>query len=127
MSEYPKCRGFIVPVEGECRYVDLGGPLVSTLSQLQELVGGWIEPVTIPSFIPDAERGTGYVNEEGKIRGLPVNWRATDFMVPGVGLMPRDYIAGDFVLLGLDPRTGENADVPDSLVKRARLIESEAR
>ena len=57
-------------------------------------------------FFTDADvtdYATAYVNEEGKfmpreIDGKPgpgaPNMRATDFMVPGIGLMPGDYIAG---------------------------------
>jgi hypothetical protein len=53
--------------------------------------------------------------------------RATDFMVPGVGLHYGDYIAGPLVLAGFDPETGDNAsEVPDGVERRARLIEREA-
>lgn len=97
------------------------------LDELQRRVGGHIEAVPIPSFITDAERATGYVHDEGKYTpDCDVNWRATDFYVPGVGLQPRDYIAGTLVLCGFDPETGENADVPESVALRVALIEREA-
>jgi hypothetical protein len=99
-----------------------GGPL---LRQLQELVGGLIEALPIPDFVTDADRATAYVNEEGKMVGLPVNWAATDFMVPGVGLAFGDVIAGPMLLAGFDPRTGTHRDLPPGVAKRARLIASE--
>lgn len=74
---------------------------------------------------PD-ERATAYVNEEGKLVGLEPNMRATDFLVPGVGLFWGDYIAGSLVLAGFDVRTGRHRELPESVVRRARLIECEA-
>lgn len=117
-------KGFLIPVEGPCREVFV--PADDSLHTMQRFVGGYIEAVGIPDFINGWETGTAYVNEEGKLEHLEANMRATDFMVPGVGIMFRDYIAGDMLLLGWDPETGENADVPQGLVDRARLIEREA-
>lgn len=114
-------KGYLIPVEGPCREVE-----VDDLSSLQSLVGGWIEAVSIPQFIDGWETGTAYINEEGKLNQLAFNGRATDFIVPGIGIMFGDYIAGDMVLCGVDYLTGESVDVPDGLVQRARLIEDEA-
>lgn len=116
----------VIPVEGPIEQHTLpeGG---DSLTFLQGLVGGWIEAVPVPSFVTGADEASAYVNEEGKLEGLGPNMRATDFMVPGVGLHWGDYIAGPFVLAGFDPETGENApDVPDGVERRARLIEREA-
>ncbi len=44
----------------------------ATLEDYQRLVGGWIEAVDIPVL-----NATMYVNEEGPLRGLPFNRRAT--------------------------------------------------
>jgi len=117
-------QGFVIPVTGPCYTVDIHND--DSLRELQELVGGYIEAVPVPDFIPDAMNGTCYVNEDGIAQGLEPNMRATDFMVPGVGLMWGDYIKGNMVLFGYDPMTGENADVPESMIARARLIEQEA-
>jgi len=124
-------KALLIPVTGPLVEVDLDG----TLGQLQALVGGNIEAVPLPEFIGGSERATAYVNEEGKflprdVDGEPgpgaPNMRATDFMVPGVGLFPNDYIAGAFLLCGFDAGTGEHADLPDPVLRRARLIEREA-
>lgn len=105
--------------------IDLDG----TLDQLQALVGGRIEAVRLPGFLRHASRATAYVNDEGKFlpgaRFAP-NMRATDLMVPGVGLFPGDYIAGPMLLCGFDPETGEHAPLPSEIAAYARVIESEA-
>jgi Domain of unknown function (DUF3846) len=101
--------------------------LTDGLEQMQELVAGLIQALPIPEFIDPSGRSTAYVNEEGKMIGLEPNMRATDFMVPGVGLFWGDFIAGDFLLVGFDPRRGEHTThLPQSVADRVRLIESES-
>jgi Domain of unknown function (DUF3846) len=114
----------VIPVSGPVEEVLLDG----TLEHLQRLVGGWIEALPVPeAVVRDAHRCTCYVNEDGKF-AVPVepNMRATDFLVPGVGLFFGDYIAGPLVIVGFDSLSGEHIDVPDSVRRRVRLIESEA-
>lgn len=96
------------------------------LDQLQTLVGGFIESLPLPEFIDPDGTVTAYVNEEGKFDpACEPNMRATDFMVPGIGLFAGDYIAGTFVLAGFDPETGDDAgQVPD---KAFRLVQKIAR
>jgi hypothetical protein len=124
-------QALVIPVEGpvyEIRVGDTAGDLVT----LQQAVGGFIEAVPVPRFIRDADQATAYINEEGKFTCLnddgsvQINRRATDFMVPGVGLGWGDFIAGPAVFCGFDPRTGEHAVLPKAVVDRVRLIESEA-
>jgi hypothetical protein len=117
-------KGLVIPVEGPLYEIEVDGE--ESLKTLQTAVDGWIEAVGLPEFVDPRGVGTAYVNEEGKFNGCKPNMRATDFMVPGVGIMFGDYIAGNMVLLGIDPETGENADVPPGAVNRARLIEREA-
>jgi hypothetical protein len=96
------------------------------LRQLQEAVGGYIEAVPVPSFVTDSNRATCYINEEGKLYQLPINRRATDFVVPGVGISYGDYIAGPMVVCGFSPAYGTNASIPKAVEQRVRLIEHEA-
>lgn len=112
----------VIPVEGPLYEVELDGQLAT----LQAAVGGLIEAVPLPDFIRGSERATAYCHEEGKLEGLPINRRATDFVVPGVGIMWQDYIAGPLVLAGFNPVTGDHAPLPDGVARRARLIEGEA-
>jgi Domain of unknown function (DUF3846) len=114
-------KALLIPVEGPVEEVTLDG----TLEQLQGFVGGYIEAVGLPGFITDSDNATAYVNEEGKLEGLAANMRATDFMVPGVGLMWGDYISGNMLVCGLD-EFGEHIDIPKAVARRVRLIESEA-
>lgn len=115
----------VIPVEGPLEEVELSEP---SLEQLQGLVGGLIEALPLPGFIAGAEYATAYINEEGKLLGNTneINRRATDFMVPGVGVHYGDYIGGSFVLCGFDPRTGTHRELPEPVIARARLIEREA-
>lgn len=115
-------QALLIPVEGPLIEIDT---LDGGLSQLQGLVNGNIEAVPVPGFIRDSYHTTAYVNDEGKFTEQP-NMRATDFMVPGVGLFAGDYVAGPFVLAGFDPNTGEHAELPNAAIRRARLIEREA-
>ena len=114
----------VIPVEGPLVEEEIDGESLSTLQRL--VGGGFIESVVVPDFIKDAEHASAFINEEGKFReDLKPNMRATDFLVPGVGLFMGDHIAGPFVLAG-DDGEGGIADVPAGIVERARLIESEA-
>lgn len=116
-------QALLIPVEGPLEAIELDG----TLAQLQGLVGGNIEAVPLPGFIGGAVHATSYVNEEGKFdpEHKP-NMRATDFMVPGAGLFFGDYIAGPFLLCGFNAATGEHAELPAPVVRRARKIAREA-
>jgi hypothetical protein len=57
-----------------------------TLDELQELVGGYIELLGVPS-----KDRVLVVNEDGRLKGLPLNKNATD-------LYQRDIIVGDAVI-----------------------------
>lgn len=114
----------VIPVEGPVEEITLEE---SSLSQLQGIVGGYIQAIPLPGFIAGSEVATAYVNEEGKFdSACGPNMRATDFMVPGVGLMFGDHIAGSFILCGFNPATGDHAELPQAVIDRARLIEREA-
>lgn len=77
------------------------------LRTLQRLVAGYIEPVYRDGW-------HAYLNEEGKLAGLPPNRLATDLLFGDSG---SDVVAGDIVVLGDGPGAGE-ADVPADLVAR---------
>lgn len=78
------------------------------LEDYQRAVGGRIEAVDLPAF-----RSTLFVNEEGLLRGLPFNRRATFlwwFHVPRARNHAR--LVGDALLVGLRDETGEMTDLP---------------
>tara|TARA_R110002020_G_scaffold152794_5_gene330964 strand:- start:121576 stop:122100 length:525 start_codon:yes stop_codon:yes gene_type:complete len=79
------------------------------LVDYQAAVGGWVEAVTIPSLAV-----TIYVNEEGVLKHLPFNARATFLWghhVPEARL--NAMVVGDAVIVGLPNEAGEDTDVPE--------------
>jgi hypothetical protein len=76
------------------------------LADLQAAVEGSIE--AIPYYAHDGI--TAYINESGKFE-CEANRRATQLLGPG--LFAGDYIAGNLVVCGFDPSTGENLDCPE--------------
>jgi hypothetical protein len=119
-------KALVIRSEGPIEEIELvGGD--GQLKQLQELVGGYIQAIPLPDFVDRQGKATAYINEEGKFEpDCKPNMRATDFFVPGIGLMYGDYIAGTLVLCGFDVSTGEHAELPQPVIDRARLIETEA-
>ncbi len=66
------------------------GAACFTTSELHELVDGWLECVHLP------DGRLMWINEEGKLRGLPSNSLAT--LLARSVLRPYDYIAGPAVV-----------------------------
>ena len=62
------------------------------LEELQAIVGGWIEV----KFLSDADGGVMIMNEEGKLRNLPYNERATTLYREFV--YEYDFIVGDVLI-----------------------------
>lgn len=102
-------KGLFVPAD-ETAPIDIRE--FAALDDYQNAVGRWIEPVDIPSL-----GVTIYVNEEGLIRQLPLNARATFlwwFHVPA----PRQkaMLVGDAVLVGMPDHKGDSTDVPSAVI-----------
>lgn len=77
----------------------------STLEQMQEIVDGLIQPVYLTETL------TMWVNEEGKIVGLPINLGATKIWNHFYG--NTDIIAGDvFFTAGVDEE-GNDLEITD--------------
>ena len=115
-------NAFVVLPTGE---MELKNP--KGLKDLQELVGGPIQ------YLPYPERDdvVCYINEEGKLpihpfeeevdgkvvvvnRELPLNEKATKIMAPV--MFDDDCIVGSMIVIGFDPETGEEKDLPLSAV-----------
>lgn len=89
----------------------------ATLNGLQGLVGGWIEATN--TYRTEA---TIFMNEEGKIHGLPYNelatdlWQALDSRITG-------WIAGTAVVLGPVDAEGNETPVTDEVLATfSRLV-----
>ena len=85
---------------------------VNRLEDYQAAVGGWVEPVDIPALSV-----TVYVNEEGLLRQLPFNPRATFlwwYFVPEA--RQTAMLVGQALVTGLPDRSGDSTDVPSEVV-----------
>jgi hypothetical protein len=72
-----------------------------TLDALQESVGGWICPAfTVPSCHKGSRRITGYVDDEGLLKELPL----TAVRIHPMGIDP---LVGPMLVTGLDANTGD--------------------
>lgn len=90
------------------------------LESIRRLTGGGkLHMYAIPKQLVGGKNTVAYVNADGRYtyRGT-VNYRATLFMSPGLGLVSGDYIAGPMVVIGYDPRTAKHVDAPKSVVER---------
>jgi hypothetical protein len=103
-------RALIVNAEGPAGLTDLES---ADGDALRVLVGGWLEGVSTGS-----DGWHAYVNEEGKLLGLPVNLAATRLAI-ALGWPPADILVGNVVFLG-DGAGGEEAAVPEVVVARAQ-------
>ena len=87
----------------------------SALAVYQKVVDGWIELVPCPHDV------TVYCNEEGKIHGLPPNYRATHLF--GAWLQPWDIIAGTVIVVGPPDSEGYDTDLDaEHWLERAREV-----
>lgn len=66
--------------------------------------GGWIQAISIG-------KNYMYMDEEGKLKGLPYNHLAT--MIARPVLFPDDDIRGDAVICGPGDSEGEHLDIAD--------------
>jgi len=100
-------KGLVVPVDPE---LPMEVREFQKLEDYQSVVGGWIEAVDVPPL-----GITMYVNEEGLLRKLPFNSRATFlwwYEVPRVRHQAK--LVGDAVLVGLPDPDGESTSIPES-------------
>lgn len=86
-------------------------------NSLNEIVGGWLEAI----YPANSRFGDwhAYVDEEGKLKGLPVNQSAT-MLAYAAGWAGRDVLVGPVVFLGSagegEDEGAEEGDVPPELV-----------
>lgn len=101
-------RALIIPV---AEHEPITECEVNKLEDYQSVVGGWIEPVDIPVL-----GVTVYVNEEGLLRQLPFNPRATFlwwYFVPEA--RQTAMLVGPALITGLPDRSGDSTDVPSEV------------
>lgn len=77
-----------------------------SLEELQTAVGGYIEFLRVPGYCaiknkyPDLKTRMLVVNEEGKLRGLPLNETASDLAFDQMARW--DFVAGDALYVESD-------------------------
>ncbi|SIS10855.1 DUF3846 domain-containing protein [Microbacterium sp. RURRCA19A] len=103
-------QGIIIPADNTA---PLRIATLDSLEDFQRAVGGWIEAVDIPNL-----GVTMYVNEEGLIRDLPFNRRATFLWRFHVPQAHDARLVGDVTLVGLTDEEGENTEPPSELGRR---------
>ena len=79
---------------------------------VSKLVGGYIE------FLRVGDDAHAYIDEEGKLKGLPVNEVASQFCGDyRVGLQAWDHIVGPMLILGSRNASGEEDGAEHSVPK----------
>lgn len=84
-----------------------------TLDGMKALVGGWLEVVGLTNPV-----GTLYLDEEGKLKRLPFNQRATA-IAQQRNAMFLDFIAGDAFISGPPDREGNETECPAEYLELA--------
>ena len=92
-----------LPSDGELEVRD---DFDGSLEAYQDAVGGYIEMTQV--VVPGV---AAYVNEEGKLNGLPLNVFATHLLK-----YPGDMIVGDMLLVGMG-EDGDDASIPPGTLK----------
>jgi hypothetical protein len=111
-GEILRINSIVIPAD-EGQSLDQHQLKPASLADYQELVGGYIEAVDLTH--PPARM---YVNEEGKLRGMPVNRRATMLLwMHNRAFRYGDIIAGDAFLVGPVGRGSNDTTVPDEYTR----------
>jgi len=82
----------VIQTDGRLREVAPANGVEFTLAELQTVVGGYIEAVR------NFDGRFMFLNEEGKLHGLPVNIIATHLARVSWSIRPDDVIVGDVII-----------------------------
>jgi hypothetical protein len=108
--------GVVIKTDGTLERLDLSVS-EQELKSLQNAVGGYVQVIELEDDF------TMWVNEEGKLLGLPVNEIATVIWEVRFGL-DTDIICGDVVFTGGMDEDGETLTISEANVQRlAELVE----
>ncbi len=107
-------KAVIVKTSGEVFEVNAEG-----LSEIQRAVGGYIEAIEAGRF------GSGFVNEEGKLKGLPDNVIATAVWHRANKIHKfSDYLVGDVLFCGMPDAAGNSQDISKEFTEFIKNISS---
>ena len=111
-GEQRTVSGLIIPALGELA-IEQTELAVHDLRRRQEIVGGLIDAVEL--LTPPA---TFYINDSGKLEGLPVNRRASAALWLGnKAFRGQDVLVGDCLLVGPADHEGDDTSVPEELTR----------
>ena len=110
-------RFILIPVVGPVEIIETDQ--AGSYEAISGGVGGYIEAVTLGDTNPYAPGHTLYLDEEGKLKHLPVNGRAT--IMTRRQLPASDLIVGPVVLAGPVDEQGWDTSVTDQALVRALL------
>jgi hypothetical protein len=99
-----------VKTSGEVVELDL---TANSLDTLQGAVGGWVQAIDLSDTV------SLWVNEEGKLEGLPHNPYAQQFWDEAFGA-GTDFIVGDVVFTGTPDQEGETQGLGEDTAQRIR-------
>jgi hypothetical protein len=102
-------KAVVIGFDESIGVLDLDAP-EGSLKVLQDAVDGWVEVVDL------APKLSIWVNEEGKLNGLPYNGIATAIFQEKFGAV--DIIVGNAVLTGGTDEEGETIGLTDEQVAR---------
>ena len=108
-------NALVIGVDGNTEVLDLDSS-EGSLKVLQGAVGGWIEAVGLNANL------TLWVNEEGKLDGLPVNNVATKIFQSVFGAV--DIIMGNVVLTGGADDEGDDEGLTEEQIQMFKFIAS---
>ena len=106
-------KALVIGTDDTIEVIDLDGP-DGTLKILQNAVDGWVQVVDLNPKL------SIWVNEEGKMHGLPVNKLATVMFQKVFGQV--DIMVGNAVLTGGTDSEGETLGLTDEQVERFQII-----
>jgi hypothetical protein len=81
------------------------------------LDGGWVEVLYLD------DNASAYIDEEGKMKGLPYNAVATELCTRlKTGLQQGDFISGTMIVLGYALCREEDTDCPDYIIEMVETM-----
>lgn len=102
----------IIKTDGTVERETLSGNGSEQFAMIQKAVDGWVERVPLEDYTL-----LMWVNEEGKVRGLPANRLATLLWEKEYGI-GTDVMVGNVVITGDDTGEGETGGLPEGVAER---------
>lgn len=118
-----RINGIVIYHDGSSEYPPYPTKIAPTVELFQRVVGGYIEAVNLT--MPDGTAAVMYVNEEGRLHGLPPNPLATALAQKLNRYFANQQIVGHAVVVGM--RGCDDADVPNAVVRIVHQVHDEIR